>query len=267
MIIGAKCYSDILKDEFEDRVSANTSYSMRAFARDVSFSPSTMSAVLNKKQGLSVPAAKKLAESLQFSDEETKYIIDLVLSKHSKCKTKRSLAKIRLNQYQSSERVQLQNDALQATTHWYFFAILELTYLDGFKSSVPWIAKSLGITKKQASNAIDVLFRLGLLTKHDGHWVDANLYLATSDGSPSKALKTLNAQTLNLALAALESQDIEDRHISSLMLSFDTSRTSEAFEDIKKFKNKFNKKYTEGERKNSVYCLGVQLFQLDRRVK
>jgi plasmid maintenance system antidote protein VapI len=67
----------ILTDAFEEKRSRNSSYSLRAFARDLEISVSHLSAIMSGQKKLSAQQAGKIAIKLQLAPE---LFIELVTS-------------------------------------------------------------------------------------------------------------------------------------------------------------------------------------------
>ena len=62
-------------------------------------------------------------------------------------------------------------------------------------------------------------------------------------------------------ILALEEQSVDERDITSLLVSVDSERLPEAKKRIRDFRNDFIKEFNnESEKKDSVYCLGIQLL-------
>jgi uncharacterized protein (TIGR02147 family) len=136
----------ILNEKFKERVQANSSYSLRSFARDLKVSPSTLSEIFNERKGISKKLALQLAERLNLPDWEQVYFKQLVQVECSENTKGKSQAQIQLDSFRRENSFQLiQNKALKALTSWVELAILELTYIKDFKPDIKWIAKQLTI--------------------------------------------------------------------------------------------------------------------------
>ena len=256
-------YRKILRRELDQRCKLQPRYSMRAFARDLSLSPSRLSEVLNGKQGISRQAAKMIATTLNWDEQSTEIFCDLVESEHARGKTHRDLAKIRLQRHTiNTDFHTLQMDTIQAVQEWYHFAILQMVQLSKFKNDVRWISRSLGIQPDEARDAIARLKRLKLLESHKGTLRKVQDYIATPDGTPSEVLKSMHRQILNKALEAVDSQGLTERSVSAVFVSVDQSVLPEARKWIKNFRRKFCQKVSERGKPDSVYCFSVQFFNL-----
>lgn len=91
-----KTYLNLLINEFNTRKNQNPSYSLRAFARDLDMSAPRLSQVLNKKQGLSVEAAKEVAQKLKCSELEKIWFCNSVGVLHSRSKSNKEKYKLKL---------------------------------------------------------------------------------------------------------------------------------------------------------------------------
>jgi uncharacterized protein (TIGR02147 family) len=256
-------YKTILKEELAARCRQNPRYSLRAFARDLKLAPSRLSEILSGKQGLSREAAIRVAQALGYGQSETERFCDLVESLHARSRRDRETARIRLKKHAvPTETYMLQVDAFKAISDWYHFAILELTYVDGFKSDAKWIARSLGISEFEVQLALERLIRLGLMV-----WKGNKLVLTHSHGSvpddiPSASKNSFHSQILVKAKEALALQAIDEREFGTEIVAIDRAHMAEAKKAIREFKHKFCNMVGEAPRKDALYCLAVQFFEL-----
>lgn len=264
MILEQTDYRDILKSLLEERKALNPSYSLRAFSRDIGISSSRLSQVLKGTYGFSGKAAKQIAEKLNLNSKEADYFCNLVESSHAKSEQKRkeSQRKIAEIRNASTNYSSLDLDYFKVISDWYHFAILELTYLDEFKPDTKWISKALDVEEKLIKLAVKRLFSLELLEERDGTWVDCEGFLATPTDIPSSALRKFQGQLLNKAKNSLAQDSVMERDMTSVMFAVDKDLIPEAKEKIKKFRKEMDLFAQKSKRKNGVYCLAVQFFNL-----
>jgi len=259
-------YIDILKEEFGRRLSTNSRYSLRAFAKNLDIPVASLSDTLNKKQGISLKTAQKIATNLWNNKQEQDYFCNLVIAKGSKSKTKRELANKEIeqivNKYKNKTYNTLQLDAMKVISDWYHLAILELTYLENFQSESKWIASKLGISDFEAKEAIKRLVKIGLLKNKKGNLVDTNSHLATPSGIPSKSIKDFHKQIMNKALMAVETQSVEQREFSTSIMAVNKSDLPKVGNLINKLRSKFSNEMGKSEKKNKVYALSIQFIDL-----
>jgi len=257
-------YREILQNKYQLRTEKNKKYSLRAFAKDIGISVSLLSEIRSGKKGLSVKTAMSISKKLGLSGSEQAFFCDLVASEHARHEGARILAKDRVEDYRHFQIRNLTLESFSFIYDWYHFALLELTHVLGFQSSIEWSAKKLKIPLEMVKSSHSRLVNMGLLEiDRDGKWIDTNKDLATPDGFSFSYLRKFHRQLMEKAILALEEQSVEERDITSLMVSIDSSRLPEARKRIRDFRNEFIKEFnSEDEKKDSVYCLGIQLFNL-----
>jgi len=264
---GYESYHDLLQQEFEKRKQINSAYSLRAFARDLGFSAPRLSQVLNKKQGLSVSAAEDVAEKLKLGQEEKDWFCDSVGALHARNFKKREEFSKKIEAYKENAKsfTELQLEYFKVISDWYHFAILELTYLEDFQSDKNWIAETLGITLTEVIEAIERMKSLNLIREVDGKLEDVFQYLATGNDIPSLSLKKFNIQLMKLAMEALYDRDIHEREFSSNVISISKEQLPEYKQKLRDFRNQFDFEAGNNPKKDAVYCLSMQFFELTRK--
>ena len=260
-------YRLILKKELDARCSQNNHYSLRAFARDLELSPSRLSEILNRKQGLSRKVAAKISKTLGFENEETEHFCDLVSINHARSVKEKQEARLRLLKKQSEAEelntFQVKLDAFKIISDWYHIGILELMNMKGFKSDTRWLARKLAVTPIQVDLAIDRLIRVGLLKREN----DGTLIAVENDGwipggVPSESIRKFHRQILEKAMGALGTQTVEQRYFQTHMIALDHSDIKKASKEIQDFQRRFCKTYQSKEKKDSIYCIAMQLFKI-----
>ena len=258
------CYRNILKSEFLNRSAKNTSYSMRAFSRDIGLSQSFLSLVLNKKRQLSDEMAIRISENLKLKTSSKKLFINLVRYEQIKNPDTKKILSREIEQ-QLKRQIDfkiLSEDVFNIVAEWYYFAIVELTSLKGFKNNPQWIAKRLKISEQEAELAIEKLLRVGLLVREDGSLkkVEKN-YLF--ENIPSAAIRKHHHNTLDLAQKALEKQEMSQREFFTVSFPMDPRLMPEAKRRIREFSENLMREMEESN-PLAVYKVAVQLFRLDQ---
>ncbi len=238
-------YSDLLMDLLLERRSKNSSYSLRAYARDLHISAATLSQVLARKRDLSPASARRVAERLSLSPRETQDLLATVRGDS--------------DGVDWSEAQLLQEDTFKAMSEWYYFAILSLARIPGNQASPAWIAGRLGLGVPEARGALRRLERLGFIEIRSGRMVRTQTSFTTTDGIPSSALRSFHAQNLERARSSLERDPIAVRDVSSLTLALDPAEMAVARREIQRFKKRFPRQLRSRTPKE-VYTLAIQFF-------
>lgn len=257
-------YLDLLNDEFKIRQQANRSYSLRAFARDLGMSAPRLSQIMNKKQGLSVVSAEKIAQKLKLSSSRKKWFCHSVGELHSRSEKERKEFKKKIISYKEEAKAysEINLEYFKVISDWYHFAILELTYLESFKNDPIWMAKMLDISTTEVIEALARLKRLGLAEERDGKLIDTFTSVVTPSDVSSEYLKKFNSQLIEKSLNAMREQEVERREYSSNLVALDKSMIPALKQKIRDFRRELMFEAYQSKNKNAVYCLGIQLFSL-----
>lgn len=250
-------FQTYLQTELTERCRANPAYSLRAFARDLDVEPSALSKILNGKRALTEEMRSRFGKRLKLSREQ----ITALACADSAAADAGGAAGVGRADYR-----RLAEDSFTVLANWYHYAILELTKIDGFESNSAWIARKLGLTRAEASEAIARLKRLGFLEEEANgrlHDVSGNVTTVGHEFT-NVAFKNMQRQVLQQALAALET-DYNQRDQSSMTMAIDSSKLPQAKQMLKKFRRDLSKFLESGPCRDDVYQLSLSLFPLTKR--
>lgn len=257
-------YREYLKTCFNARRQANPRYSLRAFARDIDCKVSSLSLIFNKKREISTASAAKIAQALELSSSESRYFLDLVHLSRAKNTGEKKIYEVRVRaQEEVQQRKPLQMDVFQLISDWYHSAILELTYVEGFRSDPDWIARKLDLSKSEVIQALERLKRLGLIEEKNGVLKKRDRDLSTATDVPSQALRNICRQLIHKSLLALETQDINERDFGTITFSGNPSKLAKAKKIISQARREVCQLMETGTA-SDVYCFTTQLFKVTK---
>ena len=234
----SKDFCQIIVDEFLKRRSRNTSYSQRAFARDIGISKSSLNNILHEKATLSARLAKKIGLRIGVTEME----IDEIF------KTEKP------------KREEISQKEFSKIYHWYYFAILNLAETKKAKSSPEWIAKRLGLEEDIAKKALDQLAKMKFIKRTRGNLTRTKEYLDASWSAPSRSLRNLHSENLYRAEKALSLVPIDKREVTSLTLAIDKSQYKKIQKAALKFRKKINEITQDKSEATDVYTVAMQIF-------
>jgi len=244
---------DWLSQEFTRRCRRNPKYSIRAFAQLLKMNSSSVSQMLSGKRSPSLKMIENLSKILGASPEIQEQLYRFI-------KNKKNGTKETENNY-----TQISLDAYTLIADWYHYAILEMTFIEGFKSDAKWISKKLGITTTEARIAIDRLKRLNLLDERDGILIKTENFLTNfSNGVTSNALKNLQRKVLEMGLDAIDNTPAEEKDITSMTFAIVPEKLPAAKNKIKEFRRTLSE-FLETGKQNRVYHLGIQLYPISKK--
>lgn len=227
-------------------------------ARHIKINGGALSQILSGKRIPSLKTAQKIVRSLGLSpDEESLFLYSLA-------QTQRSRGLRRINPYlRSLDRPEqpkpLNVDLFQVLANWYCIAILELTFVADFKADTSWVAERLGITATQAQVAIDRLLSLELLERRGETLVKRDGPLATADRElTTSALLRLQRQLIEKSLHSMDTDPIETRSNTSMIMAIDPALMPLAKQQIEVFAQELCA-FLENGKRRQVYNLNINL--------
>lgn len=227
-----------LQDEYERRSSRNSQYSMRAFAKDLDISKSSLHNVLAGKRGLAPKSLDKVFERLRISEKE----------------------KIELFALTDEEHHLLPEEDFSQIYHWWYFAILSLCNVLPAKACPKWISNNLGIELETAKKALNKLVEMQFIGVEEGQMVRLKKSMSTSNGVPSRSLKLFHSENLERAEKSIFGSEISDREISSVTFATDKGQFEKVKKEIKKFLLKSMKTAEKTKNQDRVCTMAVQFF-------
>lgn len=241
-----------LRKEFAARTRANPRYSLRSFSRALKMDSSTLSALMRNKRPLTAKTARRLLDTLDIGDPETR---------------KRIFAETFVASEGAESRAsytELDLKTFAIISSWEHFAILAALEISLARPDVRSIAELLDISQQITMNALNRLEQVGLVFNQFGRWRLTGRNLTTAHNIPNDALKAANRQLIEKALESLEKDPVNVRDISGITMAINERKIPEAKKRIAEFRRGLAKFLEEG-KKTAVYRLNLQLFPLTRQ--
>jgi uncharacterized protein (TIGR02147 family) len=238
-----------LQKQFTERCKNNARYSLRAFAKNLELDASSLSQILSGKRKLSKKGIQNICDKLSVSPKDLQ-MFGLTEKKKNK---------------EAVNYFQVNMDSFSIISDWYHYAIMELTYISGFKADPKWIAKKLSITVEESKAAIERLKRLEVLLEENGSLIKSSKRL-TNNGiiNTSGAHKELQKQVISKALIAVDEIPQEQKDITSMTMAIDTKNLDKARILIQKFRRDLCDLLEDGDQEQ-VYNLGIQLYPISKK--
>lgn len=246
-------FRHFLQQELLRRSKANPRYSLRAFARTLGVQSGFLSNLLSGKRRITVTTIRRFGAKLKLNADQVEAF------EYEK----------NLDADQSIQFSTISVDCFAIISDWYHFAILELMSVKGFQSNAHWVAKKLGLSLAETQTAVDRLIRLGYIKiSKNGKWSakdTGTTTLGTKD--TDEALRKMQKQILEKAIAALENVSVSKRDQSGMTMAISSDRLPEAKLKIKKFRRELCTYLEGGKVKDSVYQLSLSLYPLTNEIE
>lgn len=252
---------EYIRFELELRKSRRPSYSMRAFARDLSVSPSSLNDFLKGRVGMSLDRIENIAESLKWPEVRKLHFQDLIQSQFDKDEGVRRVALMKARTRLKEGAHGLSLDSFKVISDWYHLVIRELCdvkdHLDHQK-----ISDLLGLTLPVCRSAVQRLIKLKLLKETALGLKPTDLSSHFGDEAPSGAILEFHAQILDLAQRALKEISFQKRESHSLIFSIREKDRQKMHQELKGAILRIANKYAYVENRNSVEILTLQVFPI-----
>lgn len=205
-----------LQGLFEQKLTKNPSYSLRAFAKSLNVHPGTLGQILSGQRPVTKRRLRNLALSLNESPESFFEIV----------------------KDPSTDPKELSVDLFSVISEWYYDAILEITRLGSFQPTLKWVSKALGININIVKSSVDRLKSLKLLVVGpDGSWTDSQPRSRTKLGEyfTNLSMQRYQKGILEQSLDSLSHFPRGSRDHLSVIVAMDDALVDRVHEKIKEF--------------------------------
>jgi uncharacterized protein (TIGR02147 family) len=254
-------YREILSDCFQARRKANPRYSLRAFARDISMSPSRLSEVIAGKGDLSREKGRVIAKNLRLPPLITADFLDLIDAASAPMQVERdaAIARVRKRQTKSNQRL-FDEDSFKIIADPKYVLIWNFMMLPAYNGEPELIAKNLKLNILEVFDALRRLQRMNLVIQNKQQWSAVKGQFTAGDKTPSEAVRTYHRQMATMGRKAIDSQNITMRHLDSIVIPFDSKHFGEVQQLIADFAQSLIDDYGFGG--DVVYGLSLQFFRM-----
>lgn len=243
-----------LQSELMQRCKRNSQYSLRSFATLLEMDASSVSQIIAGKRKASNKVINHICDKLSAPQDLRQSFMELAQKKTSKTQSKE----------EHNYRI-VAEDVFAYISNWYHYAILELTFVDGFENNPAWIARMLSLTTTEVKMAIERLIRLNLLSDENGRLTKTNKFITNfAPGQTSAAHKELQKQVIQMGLDAMENVPQLEKDITSMTMAIDVDKLPEAKKLITKFRRELCE-FLEDGHQTRVYQLGLQLYPISKK--
>ncbi|RYZ76879.1 MAG: TIGR02147 family protein [Proteobacteria bacterium] len=245
----------ILKSEFSARSKRNPRYSIRAFAKYLGVSHTTLSLIMAGKRPLSQKACLQIADRLGLDPVRAKVLKGPYAASDS----------VKKKQKASFELVDLETFAF--ISDWLHYAILSLIDIDPKNLDSHHCAKRLGVSEPYARISLDRLKKLGLIETKGGVTLATGKQIRVDNSVTTAAAKKFQQQLLEKALVSLNESSFEEHDFSSMTIAIDPELIPYAREKIRTFRRQLTADLESRGTPTEVYNLTVQIYPVSKKVE
>jgi len=249
----------------------NRHFTFRYFSMKAGLSsPSALKEVIDGKKNLTQKSLLQFAAGFNLNKGETEYFTQLVYFNQSTTEQdKNRYYKELLKRQQIKKGKTLTSQQYEYYSNWYNSAIRELAGTIGFKNEPEWVARRLNpvISPSEAQKAVDLLVKLGLLTRQaDGTLKQDTPKLEVDPDVSTLSIRNFNRNMIHLGKEAIERFPQEEREVSGLTLGVSKECAKEIKAMVREFKKQvLNYAVNDPRPAEEVYQANFQLFPLTRQ--
>jgi uncharacterized protein (TIGR02147 family) len=259
-------YRACLQDELARRQRRNPRHGLRAFAKSLEMDAGSLSRVLAGSRPLSLKAASRVLSHLRLTPRRRALFLESIFDE----KRTAQLTQVASARWVEPEPVVSRAIAIEhfkIIGNWYHSAILELTFVEGFRPDPVWIGAQLGIAPRLAKNAVERLIEAGLLQWANGRLEKTSRSTLTADRHrTSLHLRRHATQMYRKAIRSFSEVPIEERSSTGNTLAIDPAQLPAARRLIDEFTEELVRLLETGRRRR-VYHLGITLFPLQKKAR
>jgi uncharacterized protein (TIGR02147 family) len=268
-----KTIPDFLNSHFKAKQKANPGYSIRAYARDLTLSPSFLSQVLSNQKQLSPAKAQAVSKRLHLNVDEQLYFVSKSIvsssrSEKQKLDAQAVLRKIKIQRLAHS----LGTEEFKVMSDWYHLGIFQTLFLKDYAKycetdgEVAFLARFLKVPTANVKEALERLSQLKIIECGKKVHFPITDNLVVKNKIPSAAIRKFHRQMIEKSLVAMEAQPVTERFFNCTTLTLRQADLPDLMKEYETFYQsiveRFSKKASAKETADSVYALSSQLFRL-----
>lgn len=244
-----KLFSDLLRKSYKASKDQNPRYSLRAFARKMGLSISTLSEVLNSKTKLSKKRMTDVVNRLDISDAQKKRFA-------------RSIGVMFEGSPSAEKTVSADQDFLSNWLNRALLIFFDTQEASQLTDAPRVLAKRFDVSIADIKQGLSLLVGRGMLIEHDnGTYSKPSEIWKTSDEVSSEFVKNHHRSDFDLGLRALEKIPVDQRDFTSMMFAGDARQVAELKAEIRRFYDRALLIMENGS-KNEVFQMSINLFPI-----
>ena len=261
--------SDYLKDSLKVLKEGNSSFSLRAWAKQLGMkSHAPLHDILNKKRKIPKNLVPVLIKSLKLSGKQREYFEALVDFQRAKSIQEKEFYQNRLKKLAPGELLEINDvEAYKYLTDPIHFILAEMTQLKNFEINPLWIKQHLRLPQnlKDISDIIDRLKRLSIIEEQDNKVIKNAAHIYTKIEIESAVRQNYHKHCSRLAQEQISKQELAEKEFNSICFNVEKKNLPQLKETIRDFINKTIEEFEAPPHQgDETYQLNIQLFSLSK---
>jgi uncharacterized protein (TIGR02147 family) len=261
-------FREFIADYYRSKKREDKKFSQRYFSLKLGVKSSGfLSDILIGRRNLNQKNIIQFCKAMELTGEESDYFENLVNFNQAKALIEK---KHWLRRMLAGKRVNakiLNKDEFEYFSKWYYTAIREMLFYKKIDSDFKQIASTLipSLKPNEVKEALELLERLGMVEKtKDGLYRQRDSLISTGNQVRSVHVANFQLQTLQMAIAALDTMGPELRDFSTLTLSVSEDGLNKIKNVLTESRKAIMNIAKNDTNENRVYQLNFQLFPLTK---
>ena len=254
-------YREFLKARVEYLKSENL-FTVRDFTLRSGFrSTSYLTMIIDGRRNLMPESVSKVSKGLLLNSHESDFLMNLVKFDTAPTPEDKELAlkKIMGNRTVQKARL-LAVDQYEFYSNWRIVALYEILGLDHLHPKTSQLSQWLKTTPSKVSRYLQILERLQLIRKQNGHWIKQERALQTPPDVASVVVRNFHRVMLQKAKEALDNIPQKERNVTGLTIALSQNNYERLCNRIKEFRAEINAELSNEQNADKIYQLSFQLF-------
>lgn len=255
----------ILNKAFAAKKEKNSSYSQRALARDLGISAAFVTKILTGQKSVPANRFKDLFKILDMDITLQSAFMKATVLEALPSEELRSMAtRALLDESKIEDYARESTKKLSLLKQWYNVPILSYLTCETKDSSPAAIAKYFGISTKEATQALSLLEKEGLVKKENDAWIKVSAHSYFPTTKSHEEVRDFHRQMIQKSyreLSKITQEDFEKRLITGFSIAVNPKNVEKAKAMVSEFLAEVSHVLAEGECEE-VYQCNVQLFPL-----
>ena len=227
LIYPTEC-KEYFEREFSQRKLRSSSYSKRAFARDLNLAPSTLIEFFKGRPSISKDRVKELGIKIKLDSHNLEHLLDLYLIAFSKTSTEVNLAKSRIELRKNTKSSENKIERFKLASEPIYWIYLELLTINPKIQNIDFAAKALGVSSLKLKKINRKLIDLGFLILDDkGQIKPTDKFRFFGDERQNFEMRKFHKNILKSAISSVDKNNPDERFLSSVIFSFPKSKFKE----------------------------------------
>lgn len=262
-------YREYLRDYYTQAKAHTKHFSYRYFAKRAGFASSNfLKLVIDGQRNISPQSVDKIAEALGLTASEHRFLAHLVAFDQAEDADERAQ---RLQAITATQRFwdakPLDGMMFEYLSSWHNVVVRELAAREDFREDAGWIASQVlpAITPAQASSAMELLLKLGLLVRDAGGRIRrGDPTLDSGHEVTAVGVRQFHRQMIERGREAMDSVPARHRDISGMTVCVRADRLAELKRRIRAFREELMDFCDSQEDPDVVMQINMQVFPLSQ---